>query len=61
MMNFDFNAAPSDLQGSPTGLMDAASDLDVSDGNQVAEGFDSFQPELDESMFATAWSFIREA
>ena len=50
MMNFDFNAAPSDLQGSPTGLMDAASDLDVSDGNQVAEGFDSFQPELDEGM-----------
>ena len=50
MMNFDFTAAPSDLQGSPTGLMDEASDLDAWDCNQVAEGFDSFQPGLDEGM-----------
>ena len=53
-MNFDFNAAPSQLQGSPTGLMDAASDLDASECNQVAEGFDSFQPGLDASEFNQA-------
>ena len=43
MMDFDFNAAPSQLQGLPTGPMDAASDLDAPECNQVAEGFDSLQ------------------
>ena len=47
MMNFDFNnAASSNLQRSPTGLVDAVSDIDALECNQVTEGFDSFQPAL---------------
>lgn len=50
-MNFDFTtAASSDLQGSPTRLVDAASDIDASDCNLETEGFDSFHPALDAGM-----------